>query len=38
MKTRTTRSRPLNELLTLNTLAKAEDGSSTIELSTQDSI
>ena len=34
---RTTRSGLLNELLTLNTLAKAEDGGSTIELFIQDS-
>jgi hypothetical protein len=32
------RSRPLNELLTLNTLAKVEDNGSTIELYTQDLI
>jgi len=35
---RTTRSGPLNELLTPNTLAKAEDGGSTIKLPIQDLI
>ena len=33
---RTIRSRPLNKLLTLNTLVKVEDGGSTIKLPTQD--
>jgi len=35
MKIRTTKIRPLNKLLTLNTLAKVEDSGSTIKLPTQ---
>jgi hypothetical protein len=36
IKTRTIKSRLLNKLLTLNTLAKAENSGSTTELFTQD--